>query len=322
MLNTVNRLALVAIGGNSMIRSGQKGTIEEQRENAEQTAQHLVALLKIGYRIVLTHGNGPQVGNQLLRAEAGTKYLNVQPVPLDVCGADTQGSIGYILQQSLRNVLESKRMFLSVAALVTQCVVDENDAGFWYPSKPIGPFFSKEEANAKIKEHQWVMKEDAGRGYRRLVASPKPIEIVEEEIIHTLVDKNYIVIACGGGGIPVIKKNGKIIGVEAVIDKDRASAFLARKLNADYFIISTDTEKVCLNYRNPDQITLDTMTLDEAKKYLAEGQFPAGNMGPKIEAVIDFLANGGHTAIITNPENILKAVKGETGTRILAKGNG
>jgi carbamate kinase len=322
MLNTVNRLALVAIGGNSMIRSGQKGTIEEQRENAEQTAQHLVALLKIGYRIVLTHGNGPQVGNQLLRAEAGTKYLNVQPVPLDVCGADTQGSIGYILQQSLRNVLESKRMFLSVAALVTQCVVDENDAGFWYPSKPIGPFFSKEEANAKIKEHQWVMKEDAGRGYRRLVASPKPIEIVEEEIIHTLVDKNYIVIACGGGGIPVIKKNGKIIGVEAVIDKDRASAFLARKLNADYFIISTDTEKVCLNYRKPDQITLDTMTLDEAKKYLAEGQFPAGNMGPKIEAVIDFLANGGHTAIITNPENILKAVKGETGTRILAKGNG
>jgi carbamate kinase len=318
----MNKLALVAVGGNALIRAGQKGTIEEQRESAEQTAQHLVALLKIGYRIVLTHGNGPQVGNQLLRAEAGTKDLNVQPAPLDVCGADTQGSIGYILQQSLRNVLESKRMFHRVAALVTQCVVDENDAGFWYPSKPIGPFFSKEEADAKIKEHQWVMKEDAGRGYRRLVASPKPIEIVEEEIIHTLVDKNYIVIACGGGGIPVIKKNGKLSGVEAVIDKDRASAFLARKLKADYFIISTDTEKVCLNYKKPSQIALDTLTLDEAKKYLDEGQFPAGNMGPKIEAVVDFLANGGHTAIITNPENILRAVKGETGTRILANGNG
>ena len=251
-----------------------------------------------------------------MRVEAGEKYSNVSPEPLDVCGADTQGMIGYLLQQSMNNVLKKKKLHYNVVTIVTQCVVEENDPGFWYPSKPIGPFYSKEESEKKINEQQWVMKEDAGRGYRRLVASPKPMEIVEEEIIHSLLENNFIVITVGGGGIPVIRKNEKLVGVEAVIDKDRASAFLAQKLKADYFIISTDAEKVCLNYKKPNQEMLDKLSLADAKKYLSEGQFPPGNMGPKIEAVIDFLSNGGHEAIITSPENILKAVKGEGGTHV------
>ncbi|MBS4029223.1 MAG: carbamate kinase [Ignavibacteriales bacterium] len=312
----MNKLALVAIGGNSMIRSGQQGTIDEQRANIEQTCEHLSEILKLGFRLVITHGNGPQVGNQLLRVEAGEKYSKVSPEPLDVCGADTQGMLGYLLQQSMNNVLMKKKLHYNVCTIVTQCVVEENDPGFWYPSKPIGPFYSKEDSDKKIETQHWVMKEDAGRGYRRLVASPKPIEIVEEEIIHTLVEKNYIVITVGGGGIPVVRKNGKLVGVEAVIDKDRASAFLAQKLKADYFIISTDADKVCLNYKKPNQVMLDKLSLAEAKQHLKDGQFPPGNMGPKIEAVIDFLSSGGHEAIITSPDNILRAVKGEGGTHV------
>jgi len=313
----MNKLALVAIGGNSLIRNGQKGTIEEQRANVEQTCEYLAELLKLGFRLVITHGNGPQVGNQLLRVEAGEKLSNVSPEPLDVCGADTQGMLGYLLQQSMNNVLAKKKLHFNVCTLITQCVVDENDPGFWFPSKPIGPFYKEEKEVEEKRKLGWVMKEDAGRGYRRVVASPKPIEIVEEEIIHSLVEKNCIVISVGGGGIPVIRKNGSIVGVEAVIDKDRASAFLARKLKADYFIISTDAEKVCLNYKEPNQIMLDNLTLAEAKQYLNDGQFPPGNMGPKIEAVIDFLSNGGIEAIITSPDKLLRAVKGEGGTHVV-----
>ncbi len=313
----MNKLAIIAIGGNSLIRNGEKGTTDEQIKNAEKTFSHISEILKLGFRVVITHGNGPQVGNQLLRTEAGEKVFNIPLEPLDVCVSDTQGTIGYILQQTFENVLKKKKLHYNIISIITQCIVDENDSAFWFPSKPIGPFYTKEDAEKKISELKWIMKEDSGRGFRRVVASPKPIDIVEVEAIKSLLENNFIVIACGGGGIPVIQKNKNLVGVEAVIDKDRASSFLAKKLNADYFIISTDADKVYLNYKKANQIALDKLTVVEAKQFLSDWQFPAGSMGPKIEAAIDFVSSKEKICIITSPENIFNSLKGKEGTKIV-----
>ncbi len=305
---------LLAVGGNSLIRAGQRGTIEEQFENAKKTAEHIADLIQNGFNLVITHGNGPQVGAQLIRSELGSGQ--VYSMPLDVCVASTQGEIGYIIQNSIQKALWKRGIYNPVITIVTQIVVNEDDPAFKKPTKPVGPFYTREEAERK-KKLGWEIIEDAGRGYRRVVPSPKPIDIVEKEAIKQCLDDGMIVIAVGGGGIPVIKKNGEYVGVEAVIDKDRASAVLAKYLEVDYFIISTDTDKVYLNYKKPNQKALDTITLEEAKKFYEEGHFPAGSMGPKIEAVIDFIENGGKCAIITLPENLIESIFGNAGTKIV-----
>ncbi len=308
------KTVLLAVGGNSLIRAGQRGTIDEQFENAQKTAEHIADLIQNGFNLVITHGNGPQVGAQLIRSELGSGQ--VYSMPLDVCVASTQGEIGYILQNSIQKALWKRGIYNPVITIVTQVVVNEDDPAFKKPTKPVGPFYTREEAERK-KKLGWEIIEDAGRGYRRVVPSPKPIDIVEKEAIKQCLNDGMIVIAVGGGGIPVIKKNGEYVGVEAVIDKDRASAVLAKYLEVDYFIISTDTDKVYLNYKKPNQKALDTITLEEAKKFYEEGHFPAGSMGPKIEAVIDFIENGGKCAIITSPENLIESIFGNAGTKIV-----
>jgi carbamate kinase len=306
--------ALLAVGGNSLIRAGQRGTIEEQFENAEKTAEYIAELIEMDFNLVITHGNGPQVGAQLIRVETGAGQ--VYSMPLDVCVASTQGEIGYILQNSIQKSLWKKGIKKQVITIITQVIVDKDDPAFSKPSKPVGPFYTKEEAERK-RMLGWEIIEDAGRGYRRVVPSPKPIDIVEKDAIKQCIEDGMIVIAVGGGGIPVVKKDDHFSGVEAVIDKDRASAVLAKYLDVDYFIISTDTDKVYLNYKKPNQTALDVISLEEAKKFYEEGHFPPGSMGPKIEAVIDFISNGGNCAIITSPENLVQAVIGKAGTRIV-----
>ena len=242
---------LLAVGGNSLIRAGEKGTIAEQRANAQRTAAQIVGLIRAGYRIVLTHGNGPQVGAELLRSERGASQ--VPGLPLDVCGASTQGEIGYLLQQSLQTELQLAGLHVPVATVLTQCLVSPDDPSMKHPSKPIGPFYSRADAEERKRLFGWEIVEDAARGYRRVVPSPDPIDIVELEVIRDLVEQGVLVIACGGGGIPVVWSNGKLQGVEAVIDKDRASALLASRLGADLFVISTDTDYVYLDYKKPTQ---------------------------------------------------------------------
>lgn len=310
----MKKVAVIAIGGNSLIRAGQRGTIEEQFENVIKTSEQIVKLYQIGFDIIITHGNGPQVGAQLLRSELAS--FQVYTEPLDVCVADTQGSMGYMIQHGIQNVLAQNKISVGVATIITQVVVDKNDPGFKNPNKPIGPFYSKEEAEKKERELGWKMVEDAARGYRRVVPSPIPLEIVELDFIKSCIEKDLIVISVGGGGIPVIRENSKLKGVEAVIDKDRASSLLASKLNADLFIISTDAEYVCLNYKKPNQVNLHSVSLEEIKKYYHEGHFPPGNMGPKIEAAISFLEKGGKEVIITSPENLVNAVQESGGTHI------
>ncbi len=307
-------IVLVAIGGNSIAKAGQQGTISEQFENIEYTCEYLVQVVELGYNLVITHGNGPQVGAELLRSELAQPQ--VYPSRLDVCVADTQGSIGYMLQSSLQRVLVRHSLSIPVATVITQVIVDETDPAFRKPTKPIGPFYSKEDAERKHRELHWTMVEDSARGYRRVVPSPKPLEIVEIDAVHRCVNEGIIVIACGGGGIPVVRHDdGWFYGLEAVVDKDRASAMLAGQLEVSKFVISTDIEKVALHYKESDQFFLDQLSVAEARKYLLEGQFPAGSMGPKIEAVIDFLENGGEDAIITSPEHLPQAIKHEAGTR-------
>lgn len=310
----MRKIAVIAIGGNSLIRTGQRGTIEEQFENVLKTAEQIVALYKIGYDVIITHGNGPQVGAQLLRTELASSHVYTEP--LDVCVADTQGSMGYMIQHGIQNVLAHNNISVGVATIITQVVVDKNDPGFKNPSKPIGPFYSKEEADRKIMEFGWQMVEDAARGYRRVVPSPIPLEIVELEFIKSCIEKDLIVISVGGGGIPVIRENASLKGVEAVIDKDRASSLLATKLQADVFIISTDAEYVYLNYKKPNQVNLSNVSLSQIAEYYNDGHFPKGNMGPKIEAAMSFLQNGGKEVIITSPENLVDAVQGKKGTHI------
>jgi carbamate kinase len=306
---------LLAIGGNSLIRAGEKGSIAQEIANARRTAVEIVGLCKGDYRIVLTHGNGPQVGAALLRSERAASL--VPGHSLDVCDASTQGEIGYILQQALESELRIAGLHTPVVTVVTQSVVSPDDPAMQHSTKPIGPFYSRADAEDRKRQFGWEIVEDASRGYRRVVPSPEPIEIVELEVIQDLVEHGVLVIACGGGGIPVIWKDGKLQGVEAVIDKDRASALLASRLGVDLFVISTDTDYVYLDYKKPTQRPLTEVGAAELQKYLEAGHFPPGNMGPKVESVLRFLHNGGTKAIITSCANLGKAVAGSAGTHIV-----
>lgn len=307
--------AVIAVGGNSLIKDKNHQSVPDQYNAVCETVRHVAGMVEKGYNVVMTHGNGPQVGFILRRSEIARTELH--EVPLDSCGADTQGAIGYQIQQAFYNEFKKRGINKGVATVVTQVLVDKNDDAFKKPTKPIGSFMSKDEADKKVQQEGWNVKEDAGRGYRRVVASPMPKRIVELDAVKKLIDSDFIVIAVGGGGIPVIEEDGGTLkGTAAVIDKDFASALLAAEIKADIFMITTGVEKVCINYNKPDQKTVDSMTLAEAEKYLAEGQFPAGSMGPKIEAAIMFLKNGGEKVIITSPEFVEKAINGQTGTLI------
>lgn len=310
-------LLVIAVGGNSLIADASHMSVLDQYQAAGQTSHHIAHLVAAGYRVVVTHGNGPQVGFILLRSELAKSVLH--QVPLESCVADTQGAIGYQIEQTLQNELRNQGLNTAIATIVTQVVVDQNDPAFQNPSKPIGPFYGEAEARMHEQEDGWAVKEDAGRGWRRVVSSPKPLEIVEQKAIRTLLDNEILVIAVGGGGIPVIRKpNGDLEGCPAVIDKDAASCLLAKELQADTFIISTAVDKVMLNFGKPDQVALDEITVDDARRYMNEGHFAAGSMKPKIEAAIEFLENGGRQVIITQPHLLEEAIAGRNGTRILA----
>ncbi len=313
------KLAVVAIGGNSLIKDKTHQTVEDQYEAARETTFHIADMIEQGWDVAIGHGNGPQVGFILRRSEIAAKAEGMHEVPLDVCGADTQGAIGYALQQTLQNELYQRGVKKKVVTVITQVLVDREDPAFKNPSKPIGGFMDEPEARRRETEQDWTVVEDAGRGWRRVVASPLPKEIVELETVETLLERGIITITVGGGGIPVIDPgDGNYRGIAAVIDKDFASSLLAQKVNADLFVISTAVEKVAINFGKPDEKWLDKMTLAEAKQYLAEGtHFAKGSMAPKIEAIIWFLENGGKQALITDPENIGRALKGETGTWIV-----
>ncbi len=312
------KVAVVAIGGNSLIKSKHHQTVQDQYEAAHETAVHLVDMIEAGWDIAIGHGNGPQVGFILRRSEIAHKVEGMHELPLDVCGADSQGAIGYSLQQNIQNELKKRGIDKPVATVITQVRVDSNDPAFQTPAKPIGTFMEAEEAEQRKEELGWNVVEDSGRGWRRVVASPLPVEILELEAIKTLIDSGIITITVGGGGIPVIETDRGVEGTAAVIDKDFASAFLANEIKADMLLISTAVEKVSLNFGKPNQVDLDQMTVAEAKQYLKEGtHFAKGSMKPKIEAIVQFLEQGGKGALITNPENISRALKGETGTRIV-----
>jgi carbamate kinase len=311
------KLAVIAIGGNSLIKDEKRKTVEDQYEAAKETTFHIADMIEQGWDVAIGHGNGPQVGFILRRSEIAAKVEGMHEVPLEVCGADSQGAIGYALQQTLQNELRRRGIRKPVATVVTQVLVDKNDPAFTNPSKPIGSFMDEAEAKHREKDMGWSVVEDAGRGWRRVVASPMPKEVVELEAVKTLIDAGTTVITVGGGGIPVIAGDDGYQGVAAVIDKDFASSLLARLIKADLFLISTAVEKVAINFGKPDQKWLDKLTLEEAKAYLAEGtHFAKGSMAPKIQAIIWYLENGGTEALITNPENIGRALKGETGTWI------
>ncbi len=309
---------LIAVGGNSLIRAGEKGTVSEQMANARRTAAAIVGLVRAGYRIVITHGNGPQVGAQLLRSERASDQVPGQT--LDVCGAASQGEIGYLLAQSLRRELTAAALPVPVVSVVTQTVVSANDPAMQNPTKPIGPFYSRADAEEKKRLFGWTIVEDAARGYRRVVPSPEPVEIVEFGVIREMVRAGVLVIACGGGGIPVVRANGGFKGVEAVIDKDRASALLASELGVDIFAISTDTDYVYLDYKKPTQQPLECVSADELEAHYRAGHFPPGNMGPKVESALRFLRAGGREVIISSYEHLCDAVAGKAGTRILPTG--
>jgi carbamate kinase len=310
------KLAIVAVGGNSLIKDKEHRTIPDQYEAANESMKHIVGMIESGWNVVITHGNGPQVGFILRRAEIALHELH--PVALDYCGADTQGAIGYMFQRSLYNEFKRRGLTKQAATLVTQVLVDRNDPAFTKPSKPIGSFMEESMAAQRRDDDGWAVIEDSGRGWRRVVPSPFPIRIIERDAIKELIDEGFVVIGVGGGGIPVIEdEHGDLIGVEAVIDKDFASALLATSINADLLLISTAVEKVALNFNTPDQQWLDTVTLAEAKRYLDEGHFAPGSMKPKMEAIIGFLERGGKEALITDPPNIGRALGGETGTRLV-----
>jgi carbamate kinase len=313
------KIAVIAIGGNSLIQDSKHQTVEDQYQAARETCVHIADMIEAGYEVVIGHGNGPQVGFILRRSEIAAKVEGMHEVPLDVCGADSQGAIGYALQQNLQNEFNRRKKKMPVATVVTQTLVDRDDPAFKNPSKPIGGFMDQGEAKRREKEMGWTVVEDAGRGWRRVVASPLPVEIVEIDAIKALISSGVIVISTGGGGIPVIRNAaGDLQGVAAVIDKDFGSSLLANNVGADLFVISTAVEKVALNFGKPDQKMLDKITLSEARKYLAEGvHFAKGSMAPKIQAIIRFIEGGGKQALITNPENIGRALRGETGTWIV-----
>jgi carbamate kinase len=310
------KILVIAIGGNSLIKDAKHQSVPDQYAAVVQTARHITDLLARGFRVVITHGNGPQVGFILLRSEHSRGLLH--EVPLDSIVADTQGALGYQLQQALENEFRRRGLHKSVATIVTQTLVDRNDAAFAKPSKPIGEFYTREQAAERMRVEKWTMVEDAGRGWRRVVASPKPVRVIESKIVRHLVENGYVVVTAGGGGIPVVADaEGMLSGVSAVIDKDLASAVLAREIGADLLVISTAVEKVFLNFGQPGQQPLDAMTVAEARKYIAEGHFKPGSMLPKIEACLQFIQNGGHEAVITCSEALSAALDGRTGTRIV-----
>ena len=311
-----SRLTVLAIGGNSLIKDKSHIALSSQYEAVRETANYIADLVAEGPRLVITHGNGPQVGFIYRRGELARHELPL--IPLDICGADTQGAIGYMIEMALLNEFRRRGIDKKVAAVVTKAIVDRDDKSFQHPTKPIGSFMSEKEALINKKESGWQIMEDAGRGFRRVVPSPLPKEIIELDVIRLLVEMDYIVIAVGGGGIPVIRnEQEELEGVEAVIDKDRGSSLLARNLGANTFIISTAIDAVYLNFGERNQRPLRRISLSEVKGYLEEGHFKPGSMKPKIEAIIEFLENGGERAIITSPENLLRAVKGEAGTTIV-----
>lgn len=314
----MSKLAVVAIGGNSLIRDEEHQSVEDQYLAICETAKHIAEIIEQGFEVIVTHGNGPQVGFILRRAEIASDVAHMHRVPLVSCGADTQGAIGYQIQQALNNEFNRRGLAKKAVTIVTQVVVETEDPAFANPTKPIGSFYTKEQAAALQRLNpDWVIVNDAGRGYRRVVPSPLPKEIVEREIIHKLVREGYSIIAVGGGGIPTIRNpDGFLKGVDAVIDKDFASSLLATEVNADVLIISTSVPMVYLNYGKPGEKALDYLVLSELKEYVKENHFAPGSMLPKIEAVINFLERGGKKAIITNPESLKEAVIGKKGTHI------
>ena len=315
----MTKTAVLAIGGNSLIRDKQHQSVRDQYVAAQETCHHIAAMIEAGWSVAIGHGNGPQVGFILRRSELAAHELH--EVPLDVCGADSQGAIGYALQQNLQNDLRRKGLARPVATVITQVEVSASDPAFQHPSKPIGSFMTKEQADARHEKDGWDVLEDAKRGWRRVVSSPQPLRIVELEAVKTLLAAGAVVITVGGGGIPVIAdSNGDLVGVAAVIDKDLAASLLASLIGAELLMISTAVEKVALNFGKPDQRDVDCMTLAELRGYLAEGtHFAPGSMKPKMEAVAGYLERGGTRAIITNPENMERALAGATGTHITSR---
>ncbi len=310
-----NKLAVVALGGNALIIDKKHQTVPDQFIAVKETVGHIVDMIATGWQVVITHGNGPQVGFIMRRSELSLHELH--PVPMDYCGADTQGAIGYMIQKALYNEFSKRGIKKNAATVVTQVKVDQDDPAFANPSKPVGSFLDQETARQRMSQGQNFI-EDAGRGWRRVVPSPIPQEIIEIDAISTLVDANFIVVAVGGGGIPVVEKpQGDLLGVEAVIDKDFASGLLAKLIKADLLLISTAVEKVAINFNKPEQRWLDKITVAEAELYIAEGHFAPGSMLPKIQAIVKFLKEGGSQALITDPPNIKRALAGETGTWII-----
>jgi carbamate kinase len=313
----MKKVAVVAFGGNALLRGNEIGTIQQQEKNTYDTCLNLIPLLEQDYNIVITHGNGPQVGNIVLRNEAGYNQFKIPKMPLDICVADSQGGIGYMIEKVLRNILSEKKIRKNIVTVITQVLVDINDPAFQEPTKPVGAFYLKEEAELLARSNNWIFKEDPRkRGWRRVVASPKPVDVLNKKVVKDLAKKN-IVIAVGGGGIPVVKDKKKhVIGVEAVIDKDLASSLLATEIGADTFVILTDVPYVYVNFHKPGQQELHEVDFETAKEFLDRGEFTEGSMGPKVKAALDFIANGGKEAVITEASMLSK---GGTGTKIKAK---
>jgi len=312
------KLAVVAVGGNALIREKGKESLPDQYAAACITMPHIVDMIQNGWDVIMTHGNGPQVGFILRRSEIAAN--EVHPIPLDYGGSNTQGSIGYMFQKSLQNEFKRRGMPNQAVAVVTETLVDKNDTALKTPTKPIGSFMDEMTALQHRDADGWSVMEDAGRGWRRVVASPVPVKILQQDAIMSLVSAGFTVVAVGGGGIPVIENDkGEIEGVEAVIDKDLASALFASSIDADMFLISTEVEKVAINFNKPNVQWLDNLSIEDAKKFLTEGQFGKGSMEPKIKAILSFIEKGGRQALVTNPDNMLRALRGETGTHFSKK---
>ena len=312
----MNPVTVLAIGGNSLIRSKDRSSFADQLATTADTCRHIADIVEAGHEVVVTHGNGPQVGFILIRSHLARNRL--PEIPFDACNAQTQAEIGYMIQQSLDNEFGSRGIAKPVVTVVTQVVVDAADPAFQNPSKPVGPFYTKGEAAKLERELGWVMREDAGRGFRRLVPSPRPMDVVEKPEVESLLSSGAVVVACGGGGIPVIRDNGILKGVAAVIDKDLASSLLAGEIGAERLVISTAVEQVYLNYGQANQTALGRVSAKEMNGHLHTRQFPAGSMGPKIEAALDFLQRGGKEVVITDPDHLADALAGKAGTHITA----